>query len=98
MNYYNEIKTEILNNEITKRVKDVKLKYTERTLRRIRQFYLFCATSKWSTLSTKLTWSHFCELLKINDSNEIKFYITISEQNNLSVRELRERIKNKEYE
>ena len=138
MNYYNEIKTEILNNEITKRVKDysknksdlttyynvgkllseagkhygegiireyskrlesdVKLKYTERTLRRIRQFYLFCATSKWSTLSTKLTWSHFCELLKINDTNEIKFYITISEQNNLSVRELRERIKNKEYE
>ena len=138
MDYYNEIKTEILNNEITKRVKDysknksdlttyynvgkllseagkhygegiireyskrlesdVKLKYTERTLRRIRQFYLFCATSKWSTLSTKLTWSHFCELLKINDTNEIKFYITISEQNNLSVRELRERIKNKEYE
>ena len=138
MNYYNEIKTEILNNEITKRVKDysknksdlttyynvgkllseagkhygegiireyskrlendVKLKYTERTLRRIRQFYLFCATSKWSTLSTKLTWSHFCELLKINGFNEIKYYITISEQNNLSVRELRERIKNKEYE
>ena len=138
MNYYNEIKTEILNNEITKRVKDysknksdlttyynvgkllseagkhygegiireyskrlendVKLKYTERTLRRIRQFYLFCATSKWSTMSTKLTWSHFCELLKINGSDEIKFYITISEQNNLSVRELRERIKNKEYE
>jgi len=138
MNYYNEIKTEILNNEITKRVKDysknksdlttyynvgkllseagkhygegiikeyseklendINLKYTERTLRRIRQFYLFCVVSKWSTLSTKLTWSHFCELLKINNTNEIKYYITICEQNNLSVRQLRERIKNKEYE
>lgn len=138
MNYYNEIKTEILNNEIIKRVKDysknrsdlrtyynvgkllsesrkhygegiikeyserlkddIKLKYTERTLRRIRQFYLFCVASKWSTVSTKLNWSHFCELLKINDTNEIKYYITICEQNNLSVRELRNRIKNKEYE
>ena len=138
MNYYNEIKTEILNNEITKRVKDysknksdlttyynvgkllseagkhygegiikeyseklendINLKYTERTLRRIRQFYLFCVVSKWSTLSTKLTWSHFCELLKINNTNEIKYYITICEQNNLSVRQLREHIKNKEYE
>ena len=138
MNYYNEIKTEILNNEITKRVKDysknksdlttyynvgkllseagkhygegiikeyseklendINLKYTERTLRRIRQFYLFCVVSKWSTLSTKLTWSHFCELLKINNTNEIKYFITICEQNNLSVRQLRERIKNKEYE
>ena len=138
MNYYNEIKEQILNNEITKRVKDysknksdlttyynvgkllseagkhygegiikeyseklendINLKYTERTLRRIRQFYLFCVVSKWSTLSTKLTWSHFCELLKINNTNEIKYYITICEQNNLSVRQLRERIKNKEYE
>ena len=138
MNYYNEIKTEILNNEITKKVKDysknksdlttyynvgkllseagkhygegiikeyseklendINLKYTERTLRRIRQFYLFCVVSKWSTLSTKLTWSHFCELFKINNTNEIKYYITICEQNNLSVRQLRERIKNKEYE
>ena len=138
MNYYNEIKEQILNNEITKKVKDysknksdlttyynvgkllseagkqygegiikeyseklendINLKYTERTLRRIRQFYLFCVVSKWSTLSTKLTWSHFCELLKINNTNEIKYYITICEQNNLSVRQLRERIKNKEYE
>ena len=138
MNYYNEIKTQILNNEITKKVKDYSknksdlttyynvgkllseagkhygegiikeyserlknelgLKYTERTLRRIRQFYLFCVVSKWSTLSTKLCWSHFCELLKVDNINEIKYYILISEQNNLSVRELRSRIRNKEYE
>ena len=37
-------------------------------------------------------------MLKINNTNEIKYYITICEQNNLSVRQLRERIKNKEYE
>ena len=138
MNYYNEIKEQILNNEITKRVKDysknksdlttyynvgkllseagkhygegiikeyseklendINLKYTERTLRRIRQFYLFCVVSKWSTLSTKLTWSHFDELLSISNKNIINYYIKVCENNNLSVRQLRKRIKNKEYE
>ena len=34
-------------------------KYNERTLRRIRQFYLFFKNEKWSQLATKLTWSHY---------------------------------------
>ena len=41
---------------------------------------------------------HFDELLKFNDNNKINYYIKISEQQNLSVRELRTKIKNNEYE
>ncbi len=40
-------------------VNDVGSKYNERTLRRIRQFYRTYVNIKWSTLSTKLTWSHY---------------------------------------
>ena len=52
---------------------------------------------KWSTMSTKLTWSHYVELLSYNDMNKINYYIKISEEQNLSVRELRTKIKNNEY-
>ena len=138
MNYYNEIKQELVNNEVYKKVKDysrnrsdlrtyykvgkllseagkhygegivkkysVRLtselgeKYNERTLRRFRQFYILFKNEKWSTLSTKLTWSHYSELLFLKDVNEINYYIEIGEIENLTVRELRQRIKNKEYE
>ena len=143
MDYYNEIKNEIIDIETYKKVKDYsknkrelegyykigkiiidaqggesrakygdelikdfskKLvlecgkKYNERTLRRIRQFYLFFKNEKWSTMSTKICWSHFTELLSIKDNNKIKYYIRITEEHNLGVRELREKIKNKEYE
>ena len=138
MNYYEEIKRKLINNEVYKRVKDysknrsdlntyymvgkllseagksygegiienysdkllvdVGKTYTKRTLFRIRQFYLMFSEEKVSTLSTLLSWSHYIELLKINDVNEVKYYIKIVEEQNLSVRKLREKIKNKEYE
>ena len=138
MNYYTEIKNELINNEITKRVKDysknrsdlttyynvgkllseagkhygegiikeysrrliseINKNYNERTLRRMRQFYLIFSKIKWSTLSTVLSWSHYSELLSMNNIDEIEYYIMITEQQNLSVRQLREKIKNKEYE
>ena len=138
MNYYNEIKNELINNEITKKVKDYSknksdlttyynvgkllseagkhygegiikeyskrliselgLRYTIRTLFRFRQFYLLFSSEKVSTLSTQLTWSHYSELLSIDNIDEINYYIKISIEQNLSVRQLRERIKNKEYE
>ena len=134
MNYYEEIKRELINNEVYKRVKDysknrsdlntyymvgkllseagksygegiienysdkllvdVGKTYTKRTLFRIRQFYLMFSEEKVSTLSTLLSWSHYIELLKINDVNEVKYYIKIVEEQNLSVRKLREKIKN----
>ena len=50
---------------------------------------------KVQTLSAELTWSHYIELLSLENTNEINYYISIIEGYNLSVRELRERIKNK---
>lgn len=46
----------------------------------------------------KLNWSHYRTLLSLNDNNEINYYVDITISNNLSVRQLRERIKAKEYE
>ncbi len=138
MNYYNEIKSKLIENEIYSKVKDYskerhkvityfeigklldeagsrygdnilndysnKLvaefgrKYNERTLRRIRQYYRIFKDEKWSPVATKLSWSHYSELLSIKDENELIYYISIAYQRNLSKRELREKIKNKEYE
>ena len=49
-------------------------------------------------MSTEITWSHYSELLSLKDINIINYYIKITEDRNLSVRELRNKIKNKEYE
>ena len=138
MNYYKEIKNELINNEITKRVKDYsknrsdlttyynvgkllsdagkhygegvikeyseKLikelgkKYSIRVLYKMLKFYNFITDKKLPTVSAKLNWIHFDELLKLKNINSIYYYMLISDQQNLSVRQLRERIKNKEYE
>ena len=73
--------------------------YTYSALSRMRQFYLLVL--KIATLSQQLyriSWSHYAELLKLKNINEIKYYIKITELQNLSVRELRKRIKSNEYE
>lgn len=64
----------------------------------MRQFYILFKDEKVSPLGTQLTWTHFRELLSIKDINKINYYIKISEEQNLSVRQLRLRIKNNEYE
>ena len=138
MNYYDEIKTELVNNEITKKVKDysknksdlttyynvgkllaeagkhygegiikeysdrlsseLNIKYSVRTLYKIIKYFNYMNKQKVPTVSAKLSWSHYDELLKLTDENIINYYIKISEEQNLSVRELRKRIKNNEYE
>ena len=70
--------------------------FTVSNLRKMRQFYLLFR--KRSTLSSELTWSHYTELLKIKNINEVKYYIYITDKQNLSVRELREKINSNEYE
>ena len=62
------------------------------------KFYNYCDLEILPTMSAKLTWSHFDELLSISNKNIINYYIKVCENNNLSVRQLREHIKNKEYE
>lgn len=73
-------------------------KYSKRSLFRMRQFYVLFEDRKVSPVATQLTWSHYVELLPLNNKNEIEYYIKISIEQNLSKRELRAKIKNKEYE
>ena len=74
---------------------DLGIGYSQRNLRNMRQFYKM--SQKWQTVSAKLSWSHYCEILWF-DENKIKYYIKLTELNNLSVRQLRDRIKSNEYE
>lgn len=139
MNYYNEIKKEIINNEITKRVKDysknrsdlqtyynvgkllseagknygkrvikeysirltndLNKNYSTRSLYNMRMYYeKICCNEKLQPVAAILSWSHYCEILRLNDESKILYYINISNNQNLSKRELLNRIKNNEYE
>ena len=64
----------------------------------MKKYYNYISSQKVPTMSAKLLWSHYDEILKLDNYNEINYYIKISEEQNLSVRELRARIKNNEYE
>ena len=81
-----------------KLVVEVGKKYNRRTLFRMKQFYNMFKDQKVSPVATQLTWSHYSELLSIKDINKLTYYINIAINNNLSKRELRERIKSNEYE
>lgn len=64
----------------------------------MRRFYDVFKDIKFSPLVRTLSWSHYMELLPLKDVNTINYYISISNTFNLTKRELRERIKSKEYE
>ena len=135
INYYDEIKKELLNNEITKRVKnysinrsdlttyynvgkllaeagkhygegmikeysekltaDLNKKYSYRSLNYMMKFY---ELQKMQSVTANLSWGHWIELLSIKNINEMKYYINQAEKLFLTTRELRQRIKNNEYE
>ena len=80
-----------------KLVLEVGKKYNRRTLFRMKQFYNVFNNEKVSTLWTQLTWSHIRVLFSLN-IDCINYYINISINNNLSVRELVNKIKSNEYE
>ena len=77
---------------------EVGKKYNERNLRYMRQFYEIFSSIKWNPMGSKLSWSHFRELLIIKNIDAIMYYIDICERNNLTRRQLQERIKSKEYD
>ena len=70
--------------------------YSSRNLELIRKFYLLFPIS--NSLSSKLTWTHYRYLLPIKNENERNYYINQVILNNLSVRELRNEVKNKSFE
>ena len=70
--------------------------YNVTNLKRYRQFYILI--QKGATLSHQLSWSQYVELLSIKDMPKVMFYINLCIKHNLTKRQLRERIKSKEYE
>ena len=77
---------------------EVGKKYNERTLYGMRKFYEVFRNEKLNPLGSKLSWSHYRELITIKNIDEIIYYIFICEKYNLSKRQSQERIKNHEYD
>ena len=143
-NYYNQIKTELINNEAYKRVKDYSKNrsdlaayynvgkiliaaqggekrneygnqiikdysrrltkelgtgYSSRNLYNMRLFYLQVQKSQiLQTVSAKLSWSHCVELINLDNIDKLNYYTSLCETQALSVRELRQHIKSRDYE
>ena len=64
-------------------------------LKNMRRFYNI---AKSQTVSDLLSGTHIMALIPINNVNKINYYVRITEEQNLSVRKLRDRIKSREYE
>ena len=77
---------------------EINKKYSYRNLMYMRKFYLLFRNENVNTLCSYLSWSHYRQLLILEDINEINYYINIIINKNLSVRALQEHIKNKEYQ
>ena len=63
----------------------------------MKKLYNVFSNKKVTTMLTQLTWSHYLLLLSISDYDEIIYYINISKNNNLTQRQLQEKIKSNEY-
>ena len=138
MDYYNKIKTKLIDNEIYEKVKDyskernriityfevgkllseagrhygkdiigeysrmlvveVGIKYNDRTLRSMRQLYITFNDEIWKPLVSKLSWTIFLTLMPLKDNNKMYYYANQCLINNLSKRQLQDKIKSKEYE
>ncbi len=83
--------------EFSKRLStNLNKKYSISLLYKIKQFYSII--QKVPTLSGKLTWSHWYEMISINDIDKIVYYVHQCEVKHIDVRGLRSIIKSKEYE
>lgn len=89
---------DIIGNYAKKLVVEVGKKHNPRTLRRMRQLYVFFENQKWSPLGTKLSISHVRELFCLKDINEINYYSYICINENLTRDDLKSRIKLNEYQ
>ena len=84
--------------EYSKELKfDLNKNYSVRLLYRMLKYYNFVSKEKVPAVSAKLSWSHYDEILRFDDISKITYYIKISEEQNLSIRQLRNRIKSNEY-
>jgi predicted nuclease of restriction endonuclease-like (RecB) superfamily len=80
---------------LTRLAQDLTLEYgkgfSRSNLFQIRSFYL--KFPKVQTLSEQLSWSHYVELMKVENELELSFYLKECEQENWSVRELKRQMK-----
>ena len=60
--------------------------FSARNLRTMRKFYMTYPI--WKTVSAKLSWSHYLELIKIEEYNKRQFYLNECVNSRWSVREL----------
>ncbi len=81
-----------------KLTKEFGRKYNYRNLFIMRKFYIIFKDENVNAMRSQLSWTHYRELLTLNNINEIKYYIKMAETQNLSYRKLRKRIKSREYE
>ena len=70
--------------------------YDVSNLKRMRQFYILF--QKGAPLAHQLTWTNISLILPIKEKSKRNYYINICIKQNLSKRQLIEKIKNKEYE
>lgn len=77
---------------------DVDKKYNERTLYGMRKFYEVFSNAKLNALRSILTWTHYRDLIRLKNIDEIIYYINISQQQKLPERKLMDKIKSHEYE
>ncbi len=84
---------ENLSNEL---MKEFKKGFDVTNLRRMRRFYLIYL--KWETVSPKLTWSHYSELIKIEEETKRRYFEKYAISENLSVRDLKRQMYSLHYE
>lgn len=72
--------------------------YTHRNLYNMCEYYKLIKEEPKIKEITKLTWSHYLELMPLKDIKKITYYIEMTIKQNLSYRKLKEKIKNKDYE
>ena len=70
--------------------------FSRANLYNMRQFYM--TYEKIQTVSGQLSWSHYCELLSISDSDKRSFYEKEAVNSNWSVRELKRQIDSSLFE
>ena len=81
---------------VKKLTKEYEKGFSRSNLQNMRQFYLKYPICQ--TLSGKLSWSHYCEILSISDDKERAFYERECENSRWSVRELKRQISTSLYQ
>ena len=87
---------DVLNKLSERLTKEFGRGFSSRNLRTMRKFYN--TFSIWQTVSTKLSWSHYLEIIKIDEKLKRGFYVQETINSKWSVRELQRQIGSLLYE